>query len=643
MDTSYQNVDRPFTSGVSDQPVLESKSVNKGGYLLIALGIIALIGSLVAAGCLYSQLGYTSFAIGGAGVVLCILSFLLSKYCCVSKTTVTHDTQPNKKGIPNQADIRVDETPIQKPNTSRPRNDSTSFQSPNSALPKTKNKEPQLHNRDISQDKKVDAPPQTTAIPPKIEIPDLPPLPPIFNLKLDESNPLLKALPSAQFLKPSKDMSTFLFGSALVGGVGPEQLFGDNVLDNELLDIPLSFWINQDLKDYNAVNHLKVMSDPTRKHPVEVINTRIKALDQAIQFTERLQRLKYSYLKVRDLLAAWDDSRLKLMLMMDDELSSLKVSSIAQLGNGMVWDALGSRLLTLGRKKQDFAIPVSFTKESIEEILLIDLPKLKVQHIRVCPADFPPITFLLIDFSELQQIETNRLSTDQLHFIFSSVYYNERITRCYYVQLLKPTQINSCIPLIKDKKLFANLSEEQALKFDFSQMDQEIFNAVFDLYGADSSTAAKLLPKLDIDRIYELSPFFSKDHWKCIGKKHTLIFDFSKIEEPKRQEVFDIIFTTYGATSSTAAELLPKLDINRIYELSTFFSNDHWKLIGDKHILAYDFSKIPEPKRQGVFNILFNTYGGSYSEAAKLLPKLSNNQSDIVRPYLGPEALKHLK
>lgn len=68
-------------SGVSTQPALRANSFNKGGYLLIALGIIVLIGSLVATGCLYSRLGYSSLAIGGAGVVVCILSFLLSKYC----------------------------------------------------------------------------------------------------------------------------------------------------------------------------------------------------------------------------------------------------------------------------------------------------------------------------------------------------------------------------------------------------------------------------------------------------------------------------------------------------------------------------------------------------------------------------------
>lgn len=82
MDSSYLKVDKPSVSEVSDQPVLDLKSINLAKLLFIALGIITMIGSLVATGCLYSQLEYTSFAIGGSGIVLGILCFLISKYCC---------------------------------------------------------------------------------------------------------------------------------------------------------------------------------------------------------------------------------------------------------------------------------------------------------------------------------------------------------------------------------------------------------------------------------------------------------------------------------------------------------------------------------------------------------------------------------
>ncbi|NGX54358.1 MAG: hypothetical protein K1000chlam4_01084, partial [Chlamydiae bacterium] len=125
--------------------------------------------------------------------------------------------------------------------------------------------------------------------------------------------------------------------------------------------------------------------------------------------------------------------------------------------------------------------------------------------------------------------------------------------------------------------------------------------------------------------------------WEHIGDKHTLAFDFSKIEESKRGEVFNILFPAYD---SKTAQFFPQLDLRRIYELSPFFSQEHWKHIGDKHTLAFDFSKIEESKREEVVNILFSAYD---SKAARLLPKLTPSQFEIVRPYLSPYTLKYIK
>ncbi len=63
------------------------------GHILIALGVIALIGSLVANGCLYSQQGYTSFAIGGSGIAACILCLLLSRLTVTQDIPVTEPSQ----------------------------------------------------------------------------------------------------------------------------------------------------------------------------------------------------------------------------------------------------------------------------------------------------------------------------------------------------------------------------------------------------------------------------------------------------------------------------------------------------------------------------------------------------------------------
>jgi Ubiquitin carboxyl-terminal hydrolase len=76
-----------------DNAVLQSKSTNVDKYLLLAIGIIILLGSIIATGCLYSRLGYSSFAIGGIGLILGVLCFLFST-CC------------NKDTLSNRADLK---------------------------------------------------------------------------------------------------------------------------------------------------------------------------------------------------------------------------------------------------------------------------------------------------------------------------------------------------------------------------------------------------------------------------------------------------------------------------------------------------------------------------------------------------------
>ena len=68
-----------------DQTLLKPETSHSCGHILIALGVIALIGGLVANGVLYSPLGNTSFAMGGSGIAVCILCVLLSRL------TFSHD------------------------------------------------------------------------------------------------------------------------------------------------------------------------------------------------------------------------------------------------------------------------------------------------------------------------------------------------------------------------------------------------------------------------------------------------------------------------------------------------------------------------------------------------------------------------
>jgi hypothetical protein len=105
MSTTCHNNIRATNPGNFDPA--DVKSINKGRYILIAMGVIVLIGSLVAAGCLYSHLGYTSFSIGASGGIVCILNFLLSKYCC-KNTRIPHSDGSQHQETKEQSVQHID-------------------------------------------------------------------------------------------------------------------------------------------------------------------------------------------------------------------------------------------------------------------------------------------------------------------------------------------------------------------------------------------------------------------------------------------------------------------------------------------------------------------------------------------------------
>ncbi len=115
MERSYSSPDVPIHHIVPRQPIAEEKCETH--HLFLVIGIILMIGSLIATGCLYSRLGYSAFAIGGGGVALAVILGLLDRYhpkltwCeeSVTRTTETIDTSPLLTA--NSADT----TPLHRP------------------------------------------------------------------------------------------------------------------------------------------------------------------------------------------------------------------------------------------------------------------------------------------------------------------------------------------------------------------------------------------------------------------------------------------------------------------------------------------------------------------------------------------------
>jgi hypothetical protein len=77
-------------------------------YILVAIGIITFLGSLVATGYFYDQLGNSSLGIAGGGLAICTICFLLKYYFCNARNQLESPVlQPSQKPLP-----RNEETPL---------------------------------------------------------------------------------------------------------------------------------------------------------------------------------------------------------------------------------------------------------------------------------------------------------------------------------------------------------------------------------------------------------------------------------------------------------------------------------------------------------------------------------------------------
>ncbi len=407
------------------------------GTLAVVIGVIVLIGSLVATGCLYQQLGFYSFAIGGAGVAALILGLVLKRYC-LPKEITSGNTEP----LISQPRAEVVTVVIAAPTV-----DPTTIPLPD--------------DEPISEREEAEP----------VAEPAKPSLPFLFNVDLDDAHPLQSPIGIGPFIKRGPDVMTMLLAMSVVGDASPDEIFGSGITYDEIVDIPLEHWIKEDFDSYT-----RIKNDPKRQSLKKIIDERIEALDAAIQFKERLVRLNYPRITVKELFPAWNSSPLPYRLMLDDEIAALNVASLDNINQKN--RALHAFLKERAQKREKVSPPDS--AEEVKNIPLIDLPNITATAINAFPFQFPPLTFFVMAESELAQIDISKLSTPQLEVLLSE----RRL-----LQPFKPEQINANASRIKDKKLLANLSESQILGFDDSQLDAALFNILYSTQDYSNSNA----------------------------------------------------------------------------------------------------------------------------------------------------------
>ncbi|MEZ5315618.1 MAG: hypothetical protein R3E91_05375 [Chlamydiales bacterium] len=522
------------------------QSMSTPGYLLIALGVIALIGSVVATCCLYYQLGSLSLSIAGAGMIICMLNSILSKYFCLKKTDLFNN-QYQLKGNNTQKKHKITFFFYEKKKGGK------SIKTDKQHLRNSNNQPSSSHADEKSQ-----------VVEPFIQNNEesLQQLPPIIAQHQDDQEESISAKKNEPSLQNLKKL------------------------------------------------HIKSKKD--------------------------LEGLK------------------------DDELNTLTVEILNKIDNQVVWDVLGQRLKTIENKKSSFKL--DFKELENLSFLIVDLKYLTANDINTNPKKFPPITFLLIDINELKKIQIQKLTDQQLQLIFLAT---DQSDTDYFIQRLTHDQITQCINKIENSSLLKtsllkNLSEEQVLNLDFAKIDKDIFNLLFSLDESQRFNANVLLPKFKVDKIYDLIPYFSKEHFEYISDEQVKNIDFSKFiqilkndgDRCNRQgisEMIRILFSTDTKDSqeSKAMRRIPKLSVEDIYDLILYFSKEHFKHISDnqiKNILFSTFIKILEDEFDKeeiseIIDILFPTEGtDSVKENVTRLSGLPNNAISFLKKYLSSKA-----
>lgn len=233
---------------------------------------------------------------------------------------------------------------------------------------------------------------------------------------------------------------------------------------------------------------------PCDKATTALIRERLKQWDTAIQLEKRLNHLRPPFLKIKHILPAWNESILKYALLMDEELSSLKLGDVWNQNPTDLEDALGARVRALSKDtKEEIPKP---SREAIRELLFKDIAKLKAETINELYKDLPPIAFSLISLSEIPKLDMKLPSKEQTQALFES---EERVSKLTILQL------HDCLEKVEPASLYS-LSNEQCMRIDLSKTSEQQYQVILPrLRGRQRSAPKKCFEEASLDDFHAFS------------------------------------------------------------------------------------------------------------------------------------------
>lgn len=534
---------------------------------------------------------------------------------------------------------------------------------------------------------------------PKKKEETLPPLPHIFDIKIDKENPLAWSI-SNHFLKQNEKTKVIMQG-AMVGagssihtldprvaphvnaslanfiGADPALMFGDHVMDTDFLGIQLVYILAPNETTKGMFD--KIFNDPARASLKEKILERIEQLDTTFQLKERFKRLNNPCIFLKDLLPAWENSKLEYFLMLDEEVSALRIKDVLDDLKKLPENLL-ERITRIAKQNK----PVTVKTTEPGNLHLIHLPYLSGKQVSVFMDSIPTELFGLLSEEGFKSVDFGALSEKTIEKICQSKEILDKLT---------PAQIDVCISkgkiisdfverLLKDDRyifpgqksryefLMSNLSlnslylltpylkkehwkfvpVKKMQEFDFTKitLSKDIVKMIFDteIVLLDPSRAEKLIPLLPATTLCILLPYLTKKQMKHISKEQFHEIDFEKVA--MTQEIFNNLFDTEEdlfSGKSRAEILIPELTLPSAYSLFKFFKDNHLKYFSKEQIKNFDFKNKKIDITKDTFGSLFSTEldFGKYQKRAEIfIPVLSNDSIYFLCKYFDKDHWKYL-
>ncbi|MBS4168944.1 hypothetical protein [Parachlamydia sp. AcF125] len=170
-----------------------------------------------------------------------------------------------------------------------------------------------------------------------------------------------------------------------------------------------------------------------------------------------------------------------------------------------------------------------------------------------------------------------------IHFNFAKYPINQEIFNAIFREEEEKWNLLGKLPLATINVLsqyftkgdWGKLSLEVLGQFDYSKIDQAIFDEIFSQQNSNFQTRIQALP---VEKLYQLFPYFSEGHWKALKDQQILNFDYSQL---KTQENFDKMWPVESKRTET---LLPKLTSVAFLKALPFICGERRKWLTGKQI-----------------------------------------------------------